>query len=406
MIGPLCPLAQCQQARASQTSYVSAGDPFEGIKVTPCVVLNSLLALIRTEEHEPSHVVRLGEKSDSKEKSPLDHASPSHPSELDLAYNVLKELECQVCFNIMVQPTTTRCAHTFCRQCLARSLDHSEYCPLCRAQLPTFHHFVQQKPNAALVQLLDLAFPSLVCRTMQQQKEDAATTTMPIFVCALAFPNIPTFLHIFEPRYRLMIRRAWEHDKRFGMCLPGEHGGIHPYGTVLEIRKYELLPDGRSLIETVGVGRFKMGTTDVVDGYTVAQVEPVVDVSAEEEASLEQQALASLSVRRAELRERLLSASGELPEDLIPELSTSQLVAKCHEFIAVMRSGAAPWLRQKLNDTLGPVPEDEADLSFYMAALLPIYEHEKARLLPVNSMSFMCISFFHLTDFGADDKQT
>ena len=61
---------------------------------------------------------------------------------------------------------------------------------------------------------------------------------IPIFVCTQAFPGIPCPLHIFEPRYRLMIRQCMESGMRqFGMvvCLTdneyvlflcfGERGG-------------------------------------------------------------------------------------------------------------------------------------------------------------------------------------
>lgn len=45
------------------------------------------------------------------------------------------------------------------------------------------------------------------------------TGQVPIFVCTMSFPNIPCPLHVFEPRYRLMIRRCMEVGAReFGMC--------------------------------------------------------------------------------------------------------------------------------------------------------------------------------------------
>lgn len=44
--------------------------------------------------------------------------------------------------------------------------------------------------------------------------------TIPVFVCTLALPTIPCPLHVFEPRYRLMIRQAMESGARqFGMCV-------------------------------------------------------------------------------------------------------------------------------------------------------------------------------------------
>ena len=41
---------------------------------------------------------------------------------------------------------------------------------------------------------------------------------IPIFVCTVSLPGIPCPLHVFEPRYRLMVRRAMESGTReFGM---------------------------------------------------------------------------------------------------------------------------------------------------------------------------------------------
>lgn len=46
------------------------------------------------------------------------------------------------------------------------------------------------------------------------------TKNIPIFVCTMSFPGIPCPLHVFEPRYRLMIRRCQESGtRRFGMCI-------------------------------------------------------------------------------------------------------------------------------------------------------------------------------------------
>lgn len=42
---------------------------------------------------------------------------------------------------------------------------------------------------------------------------------IPVFVCVLALPYCPCPLHVFEPRYRLMMRRTMETQSRcFGMC--------------------------------------------------------------------------------------------------------------------------------------------------------------------------------------------
>ncbi len=42
---------------------------------------------------------------------------------------------------------------------------------------------------------------------------------VPIFVCVLTLPNCACPLHVFEPCYRLMMRRTIETESRtFGMC--------------------------------------------------------------------------------------------------------------------------------------------------------------------------------------------
>ena len=49
---------------------------------------------------------------------------------------------------------------------------------------------------------------------------------LPVFLCTMAYPGMPCPLHIFEPKYRLMIRRCMEtNSRRFGMCHPSDEEG-------------------------------------------------------------------------------------------------------------------------------------------------------------------------------------
>jgi Lon protease-like protein len=86
---------------------------------------------------------------------------------------------------------------------------------------------------------------------------------LPLFpLPVVLFPGAPMPLHIFEPRYRQMVARCIEGDKRFGVIYhdPDRHGpfSMEPghVGTVAEILKFEPLPDGRSLIYCRGIERF------------------------------------------------------------------------------------------------------------------------------------------------------
>jgi len=76
------------------------------------------------------------------------------------------------------------------------------------------------------------------------------------------FPGALMPLHIFEPRYRLLIRRCAERQRPFGIVLirsGTEVGaGAEPYGvgTEAKIVARSPLPDGRSYIVTRGERRF------------------------------------------------------------------------------------------------------------------------------------------------------
>ena len=48
------------------------------------------------------------------------------------------DVECKLCFEILIQPVTTKCGHVFCKRCLLRTLDHNSVCPICRCNLSNF----------------------------------------------------------------------------------------------------------------------------------------------------------------------------------------------------------------------------------------------------------------------------
>jgi Lon protease-like protein len=118
-----------------------------------------------------------------------------------------------------------------------------------------------------------------------------ALRRLPLFVLpTVLFPGALLPLHVFEPRYRQMAARCLETDKRFGVLYhDGERwgpfalreGGI---GCVAEIVRFQPLPDGRSLLLTQGLERFR-----IVDGieseasYAEALVEDFGDTAAEAE---------------------------------------------------------------------------------------------------------------------------
>src|SRR5262245_52263189 len=92
---------------------------------------------------------------------------------------------------------------------------------------------------------------------------------------------MPLPLHIFEPRYRLMLGRCLAEQQPFGVVLirAGRDVGAPatPYsvGTTAAILHHVRLPDGRYQILTVGRDRFRVCALDRSQPYLAGAVEPL-----------------------------------------------------------------------------------------------------------------------------------
>jgi len=87
--------------------------------------------------------------------------------------------------------------------------------------------------------------------------------TFPVFPLAgaLLLPRAHLPLHIFEPRYRAMIRHALAHGKRIGMVQPksaGEPPSLFEVGCLGEIVGVEELEDGRFNVVLHGLSRYRI----------------------------------------------------------------------------------------------------------------------------------------------------
>jgi Lon protease-like protein len=117
--------------------------------------------------------------------------------------------------------------------------------------------------------------------------------TVPLFpLRTVLVPGLVLPLHIFEPRYRLMIRTlhdAPEDERGFGIVAirPGANpeadgmAALYEVGTMARITRVDPLPDGRYDLVTVGARRFTITDLDRALPYTRAEVrlhgEPVGD---------------------------------------------------------------------------------------------------------------------------------
>ncbi|XP_062976974.1 LON peptidase N-terminal domain and RING finger protein 1-like [Elgaria multicarinata webbii] len=223
---------------------------------------------------------------------------PTEDSLLDLESLLsTSDLECSLCIRMFFEPVTTPCGHTFCKECVERCLDHRPNCPLCKQSLREYLRAGKYNTTVLLEELMTTVFPSqLAERKLVHQAEmtelSNLTKNIPIFVCTMSFPGIVCPLHVFEPRYRLMMRRCQETGtKMFGMCMFENGKSFADFGCMLEIQKIVFLPDGRSLVDTVGKRRFRVLRRSHRDGYNTADIEYLDDKKVEGEELAELQNL-------------------------------------------------------------------------------------------------------------------
>lgn len=203
----------------------------------------------------------------------------------------LDDYECILCMKLMYEPVTTPCGHSFCKGCFARAIDHGNKCPMCRTVL----HVGRELPvTIALKNILSKSFPEEYQQRHEEDvaekaaaegpgagQEPASNVVLPLFVMSTLVPGEHMQLNIFEPRYRLMIRRCMEGSRRFGMAqllaVVGQGGGqrdsheMDPMVCEVEIIECCPQPDGRYYIEVVGRRRIEIEDQWEQDGYRIGR---------------------------------------------------------------------------------------------------------------------------------------
>jgi Lon protease-like protein len=160
---------------------------------------------------------------------------------------------------------------------------------------------------------------------------------IPLFPLPLVlFPHANLPLHIFEPRYKQMIRECVESELKFGVILAGERG-IAKIGCTAEVvevtRTYD---DGRMDIQ--------------VEGHAVFEIESVVEEKPYYEADV-----------------RLLEDDTDAKSATIPE-GLLDLYAHCH----VLLYGGEP---EEIDR------DDNESLAFAIAESLPLDVEKKQTIL-------------------------
>lgn len=188
--------------------------------------------------------------------------------------NVGADHECSVCLAPFVDPIDLACGHTFCRYCLIKSTrlaPDGRSCPLCRSLInirSVMEHPVSEARVLAVRQLLgDEVYDERLAQRALELAElnKLADLHLPIF---FMFPGTRVggrvALHLFEPRYKILIRRAFEGNRLFVYCPCLPQRGAP--GVIVRIADAIFLADGRANILGLGVEEVSLGDTWIEDG--------------------------------------------------------------------------------------------------------------------------------------------
>ena len=154
---------------------------------------------------------------------------------------------------------------------------------------------------------------------------------LPIFPLpnVVLFPNVFLPLHVFEPRYREMVRDALAGDRLIGMVLLRDAGDsaaapppVYPVGCAGLIAHRERLRDGRFNIVLRGLHKFRILAEDHARSYRRARVETIAEPDAGAGLRAARRRIERLLERRLDLpgsNSKLPSGMGDA--DLVNALS-------------------------------------------------------------------------------------
>ncbi len=165
---------------------------------------------------------------------------------------------------------------------------------------------------------------------------------MPLFpLNAVVFPGVVTPLHIFEERYRSLIRELLGiesvFDRVFGMLAiregyeVGEHGmqSAHRIGTLVQLTEVDAYDDGRYDIEVIGRQRLHVIESDNSGPFLRGEVELLPDTDEPDAVAEAEAALSTFETYRDQLSELRGGPvlTGNLPSD--PAYLSYALASTC-----------------------------------------------------------------------------
>jgi len=149
--------------------------------------------------------------------------------------------------------------------------------------------------NFTLDNLIKTQFPALYQE--RKTETDLPVDWIPLFVLETTLLVGETIsLYVFEPRYKLMIRRCLLGSNKFGVILHGSYVGV-----LVQVTRSRLSDDGRFILKVLGEQVFRVLESQVLDDYKIGRVQWITDEEPEDEIEI--------SLLCSELRRELIDVA-------------------------------------------------------------------------------------------------
>eukprot|EP01041_Mallomonas_annulata_P004455 gene4455-8875_t len=268
-------------------------------------------------------------------------------------------LECSVCLNLICEPISIPCGHSFCRVCLFKSLKKcKQTCPSCRA---VCHVSPEDAPeNIIIKSIAKLVNPNLYELRLKESVAEASNWTklLPIFYYnSIMYPGESLNLHLFEPRYRVMMRRVVDSTNSFAYVANFNTycARVGDLALLAKLEHVEFFHDGRCMIRAVLTSRHK-----IVEHFEIGVV-----LSLEGTQGLHM-------CRLEDIHDEPIGNS----EEIQTELSRLMALAQSHSNVLLHHRAL-----QDAYSRYGSPPSGAEKLSLWLLALFPMDETYKLTLM-------------------------
>eukprot|EP01083_Nonionella_stella_P206932 752199_1 len=190
----------------------------------------------------------LEEKQSNAQTNMIDN-TPEPKEENQFLYIDRHDFDCPLCFQLLFEPITLECGHTFCRDCLYQAFQFKKHCPLCRK-----HSTIDTitAPSNILISKLLEKYNKCAYETRAteiQKIKSLRKSRHPIFISRTPeYPHCFISLHIYEPKYRVMVNRILNSDSKFIIAyMQYQHYTTqtpHSIGTLCQIKNCHSFLDG------------------------------------------------------------------------------------------------------------------------------------------------------------------